>query len=404
MTVGGAVTDVRGPADGSPRRPLRIAVLGPYRHPIRQPYAGGLEAVVAGEVAGLRRRGHEVLLFAAAGSEGHERAHEYPGELAAAGLGDVGYPPGGRERETREMHRVLDVVTGLGVDLVHNHALHPAPLERAGELGAPLVTTLHCPAFPEMAAPLAALGERAGTVLAVSRSVLGSWDAPASAAVLYNGVDTRTWTPDAAHGPRHGAVWVGRLVPEKAPHLAVEAADRVGVPLTVVGRAADPDYVRDRLEPAVRAARTEVRLTGPLPATGVARELARAELAFVTPDWEEPFGLTSVEALCCGTPVVAVARGGLAEILRGRTGAALVAPGPGLVDRLAAAARDVLEARPRAGGRALAEATAAEFSEARHLDALEAVYRRVLEGAPVGDAPTDGAPAGAGRHRVGLAR
>ena len=388
--------------------PLSIAVLGPYRHPIREPHAGGLEAVVDQQVRGLRRRGHRVALFAAAGSDGHETDHEFPGELGGddGRYGDVGYPPGGRERETAEFHRVLDEVGRREVDVVLNHALHPAPLERAADLPAPMLTILHCPAFPEMADPLARLGAAAGRVMAVSSSVRSTWRIPQGATVLHNGVDTGLWKPGGTNaedeaGPAariHGAgrpgplarpvaVWVGRMVPEKAPHLAVLAAAEAGMDLVVVGRAADAGYVRTRLEPALTraaAAGVRIRQVGALDRRGVARIVAAADVALVTPDWEEPFGLTGVEALCCGTPVVAIARGGVAEVLRGRRGVRLVPPPrlrPGsresasgtdrVVSALAAAASAAVDTTTVADRAAIAEEAARAFSLERHLERLE---------------------------------
>ena len=279
---------------GSASPPLSIAVLGPYRHPVREPHAGGLEAVVDQQVRGLRCRGHRVSLFAAAGSDGHEREHEFPGELGGddGRYGDVGYPPGGRERETAEFHRVLDEIARRDVDVVVNHALHPAPLERAAELPAPMLTTLHCPAFPEMAEPLAGLGPAAGRILAVSSSVLSTWCVPQGATVLHNGVDTGLWTPRGARPrsrSRPEAVWVGRMVPEKAPHLAVLAAAEAGMDLALVGRSADAGYVRTRLEPALQRARSagvRVRRHGALDRLGVARIVAGAdELQFLLQKW-----------------------------------------------------------------------------------------------------------------------
>ena len=126
---------------------LRIAVIAPGRYPIRQPYAGGLETMVASLVAGLRAAGHEVDLFAARGSEGHVRQVEVPGVVAST---DTGYPPGTREAETAAFRKALAYIAGRGYDVIHNNSLHPLPLAIAGSGGPALLTTLHTPPTVEM--------------------------------------------------------------------------------------------------------------------------------------------------------------------------------------------------------------------------------------------------------------
>ena len=106
--------------------------------------------------------------------------------------------------------------------------------------------------------------------------------------------------------------------------------------------------------------------------------MAGASVALVTPCWEEPFGLTSVEALACGTPVVALARGGTREILSGQPGVVLVKPGPDPTSALAAG----IPAALTMDRTATARAAAAAFSHDARIDSLEARLR----GQPVGAA------------------
>ncbi|MEO9152772.1 MAG: hypothetical protein ABI243_10260, partial [Lapillicoccus sp.] len=77
------------------RDPLRIAVIGPSRHPVSEPFAGGLEALVWHLVAGLRARGHDVTLFAAEGSDGADPRHVFPSvgwQPSRAAQGDTSMP------------------------------------------------------------------------------------------------------------------------------------------------------------------------------------------------------------------------------------------------------------------------------------------------------------------------
>lgn len=363
---------------------LDIAVIGPSRFPIREPYAGGLEVVVAKEVRALRDRGHRVTLFAAIGSEGHDPRFEFTTMATTTGFGDSFYPPGGYEADTAEFHRLMDHLAVSRFDVVLNHSLSHVPLERSAELGTPMITTLHCPPLGPMQDAFDRFGAATGHVLAVSRSVLGAWRIPHGADVLPNGVDMQVWRsqplaavrPDAAVSGPPRAVWMGRIVPEKGPHLAVEAARRAGMELDIAGRIGDQSYMSRVLAPRLRAAGDGARFHGPLGRDVLVPLVAGASVALVTPCWEEPFGLTSVEALACGTPVVALARGGTREILDGHPGVVLVEPGPDPVSALAAGIPAAL-AMDRC---ATARAAAAAFSHDTRMDSLEAHVRGLMVG------------------------
>ncbi|UVE93866.1 glycosyltransferase [Dietzia sp. B32] len=389
---------------------LDIAVIGPSRFPIREPYAGGLEVVVAKEVRELRARGHRVTLYAAAGSEGHDRRLEFTTLAAATGRGDSYYPPGGYEADAAEFDRVMDHVAVSGFDVVLNHSLSHVPLVRAAEMGTPLITTLHCPQLAPMQEAFDRYGSATGRVLAVSNSVLGSWRVPHGAEVLPNGVDLGVWGPrgrsaarfsartttgrHAAGTPVAGphtagphtagrpaarprAVWTGRIVPEKGPHLAVEAARRAGLTLDLAGRVGDDRYMERVLAPRLRDAGDGVRYHGPLGRDALVPLVASAAVALVTPCWEEPFGLTAVEALACGTPVVALARGGIREILDGQPGVVLVEPGRDPASALAAG----IPAALTFDRVTIARAAAAAFSHDARIDSLETLLRGLLVGA-----------------------
>ena len=360
---------------------LDIAVIGPSRFPIREPYAGGLEVVVAKEVLALRARGHRVTLYAAADSDGHDPRFEFTAMATAAGRGDSYYPPGGYEADSLEFERLMDHVAVAGYDVVLNHSLSHVPLVRAAEMGTPMITTLHCPRLEPMQEAFDQLGEATGHVLAVSRSVLGTWRVPQGADVLPNGVELVTWRPretgsDSRRGAAPRAVWTGRIVPETGPHLAIEAARLAGMPLDLAGRVGDDRYMRRVLGPRLSEAGDLVRYHGPLGRDALVPLVASAAVALVTPCWEEPFGLTAVEALACGTPVVALARGGIREILRGQPGVILVDPGDDPASALAAG----IPAALTLDRAATARAAAAAFSHDARIDALEERLRALLMG------------------------
>lgn len=367
---------------------LRVLVVAPLRFPIRQPHAGGLESAVWNEVHTLRARGHEVTLIAVEGSDFLDGG---PAEFAMPTLAwpagarstDSHYPPDYLDRSVPALDRALDVVarTPHRWDVVSNHCLHGLPLQRAGELGIPMLSTLHTPVDDDLvAADAACPGERSRFV-AVSEHTRAEWArAGITSTVLANGIDADAW-PRGAGGD--GLVWFGRLVPEKAPHLAIAAARALGRPLTLAGRIGDQDYADRFVRPHLGDG---VRHVGLLAQPELAELLGSSACALVTPAWDEPFGLVGPEALMCGTPVAAFAVGGVTEIARVATGMSTVPAGD--VDALAAAA-EALVARTTAEPdlRARVRATAQQrFSLAARVDALERLFAAMVaeRRAPVG--------------------
>lgn len=299
--------------------PLRVAVLAPSRHPIVEPYAGGMESLVGNLVDGLRHRGHEVLLFAADGSPDAEPellagGQWRPDELSAA---DASMPAQGFLLEHHAHLRVLTALrtTYAGrIDVVHNHSLHYLPLALAETLPVPVVTTLHTPPTPWLTSALAAGGtSRAFTCVSeFTAAQWGPW--LPGARVVRNGVDPGRWSL----GPGgDGLLWCGRLVPEKAPHLAIDAVRLAGRHLDLVGPVADPGYFSAQIAPRLGASAT---YRGHLGGAELARVVGRADALLVTPVWDEPFGLVAAEAAMSGTPVIAFDRGGLREFLRPHLG------------------------------------------------------------------------------------
>ncbi len=306
---------------------MRIAVIAPGRHPIAEPYPGGLEAYCGVLVDGLRKRGHEVDLYAAAGSEGHVREFEFPTVEWAGATAmetDHTYPPGHCEKEDAAFARLRAHLEVSDYDVVHNNSLHPELLLATS---LPLVTTLHCPPVDRMAevAPVSTSIFTAG-----SEPTAASWGLP-DTMVIPNAVDPEVWTV----GPGgDAAVWFGRIVPEKGPHLAIDACRQAGINLTLVGRRANPGYWNAEIAPRLGDG---VEWIGSLTHTQLAEQVRHARVTVITPEWEEPFGLVSIESMSCGTPVAAFARGGMAAILEGSPCPSVPA---GDVDALAQAIAD----------------------------------------------------------------
>lgn len=359
-------------------RPLRIVVIAPLRFPIRRPHAGGLESAVWAEVDALRRRGHEVTFIAPEGSDFLPDAREFR-------LPPVVWPEGARPTDTTwpsSYRRVSLPALGLALDavaahperydVVSNHCLAPLPLQRAAQLGIPMVTTLHTPVdLDAVEAHVAAAGD-GSQFLSVSTHTKVQWDAAGvPSTLLPNGVDPRAW----ALGPGgDDLVWFGRIVPEKAPHVAVEVARRLGRRLVIAGRIGDEEYARDVMFPRLGGG---VEYAGELAPEPLANLVGRSGLALATPAWAEPFGLVGPEALMCGTPVVGFAVGGVPEIAAATMGMQLVAADD--VDAMTERAAAMLPSGKDVAFRAVVRETAERrFSLDIRIDALEASFARLL--------------------------
>lgn len=291
----------------------RIAIIASSRHPIAQPFAGGLEAHVWHLTRALAAAGHRVTLFAGHGSDVEADAEIFEAELfepSALARADVSMPP---LAELQDHHAYLSLMTALAehphrFDVIHNHSLHHLPIAMTPTLRTPMVTTLHTPPTPWLESALTIAPD--AHCVAVSEHTARSWGhVLGRIPVVHNGVRLDRWPLGSGGGD---LVWFGRLVPEKGAHLAIEAARVAGRPLTLAGPISDIHYFDNAIAPQLD---DRTRYVGHLDQTALARLVGSSAATLTTPVWDEPYGLVVAESLSCGTPVVAFDRGGIAEIV-----------------------------------------------------------------------------------------
>lgn len=308
---------------------MRIALIStPFVSAPPRDY-GGTELVVHELAEGLVEQGHHATLFATGDSA-------TSADLRAL-FPESQWPPDGLT-ELNHVSWALQQVAHQRFDVVHANSAAALAVARLLH-GVPLVYTLHhCRDellsrfyrhFPEVQF-VAISADQHRREIPLSRC-----------AMIHHGVDPARYrcTPR----PADYVCFVGRFAPEKAPHLAIEAAGRAGVPIRIGGCTHAPDraYGDAELEPRLHL--PHVRYLG---AVGMAEKIpllrdARALLAPV--QWDEPFGLILIEAMLSGCPVVAFRRGSIPELVEpGETGfivenveemAAAIRPG-GAVERI----------------------------------------------------------------------
>jgi glycosyltransferase involved in cell wall biosynthesis len=351
---------------------MRIAVLAHVRQPIAEPFMGGMEAHSWHLTAGLLARGHDVVLFAAGDSdplfaldpvlsEHYDRTFpwaEHRGSPPLIAHVDAGYAA------------ACDRIAGAGFDVVHNNSLHRFPLQRARAGGVPTVTSLHVPPFDALHWFVKESAAPSHHLTVASAGQLPAWwpDAiPAEASVLHNGIDPAAWPFQPTGDGR--AAWCGRITPNKGPHLAIEAARRTGIALTLFGTIEDREYWEASVEPGLGGT---IRSGGHLNAKDLAAELGRASVFLFTPCWDEPFGLVAIEAMACGLPVAGLDNGATREVV---AEAGVIVP----AGDTAALANAIVEALaiPRTVPRAR---VMANFTHDIWLDGCERLYERVRMG------------------------
>jgi len=348
---------------------VRICLVASSRFPIREPFAGGLEAMTHTMARGLAARGHDVTLFAGPGSDASlpVRLRQLDTfEPSAEALADR-FAPG--PAWLAEHHAYLGLMLDLArsgpddYDLIHNNSLHHLPIAMSPAVEVPMVTTLHTPPLPFLESALA-LEATASSFVAVSEWTSRSWRHVVPSTVIHNGLDLAAWPVGQGGGP---VVWSGRLVPEKGAHDAIEACRLAGLPLVLVGPRQDPRYFREVIEPQLGDG---VTYADHLHQRHLARLIGSASAAVVTPLWDEPYGLVAAEALACGTPVAGYARGGLTEVVDPDVGV-LVTPGD------TAALADAIHRASRLDRRAVRAYAEATCSADAMLDGYLAIYDEV---------------------------
>jgi glycosyltransferase involved in cell wall biosynthesis len=344
---------------------LRIAQVAPPFERVPPGAYGGTERIVHGLVTELDRRGHEVTTFATGDSK-------VPGRhipTVPEALRPIGYTGDSLPYMQQTLHALLAHVDEF--DLIHSH-LEWISLLLARISPVPVVSTFHGRLDLPWADALLADPPRG--LVAISQNQASTHPDVPWAGIVHNGLRLS----DAPFGTtRSDALcFVGRVALEKGIVESIEIAKAADRPLKIAAKVAAGGVEREYYDavflPALKAAGDSVEYLGEISQDERDQLFAQSYAALMPGSWPEPFGLVAIEALACGTPVIARPTGALPEIVRDGVDGFFgddVQAMAFRVDRVAELDR-----------KAIRESVLERFSVERMTDGYEAIYRAMLAG------------------------
>jgi len=288
------------------RRPLRIAMLAPIAWRVPPRAYGPWERVVAILTEGLVARGVDVTLFATADSLTSAR-------LAAVAPRPYAEEPPLDAKVWECLHIAHAFERAAEFDLLHNH-FDFLPLSYSGLIRTPVLTTIHGFSSDRI---LPAYERYNATTHYVAISDADRHPHLAYAATIYHGIPLEEFT--FRREPDDYLLFFGRIHPDKGAAAAIEVARRAGRRLLLAGIVHDEAYFARAIAPRLDGDR--VAFLGMADPARRDALLGGASALLHLIDFDEPFGLSMIEAMACGTPVIAYRRGAIPEVVdEGETG------------------------------------------------------------------------------------
>jgi glycosyltransferase involved in cell wall biosynthesis len=359
---------------------MRIAVIAPPWFPVPPPGYGGVELVVGLETDALVARGHDVTLFAGAGSHAAATVVTPLESLPpSAALGSV--PLG---HAWFEGAHFADAYARAGeFDVIHDHSSGGIGTAIASVVpGPPVVHTLHGPWTDLSRAYYSHVADRIHLVAISDRQRHDNPDVR-YAGLVYNGIALDTYPVQTAK--RDHLVYIGRSNPEKVPDRTIRLARAAGMPLKMIVKRNEPaeqEYWDSVVAPLLGS---DIEIHEDVTHEEKAALLGDAQALLFPITWPEPFGLVMAEAMACGTPVITCPAGAAPEVVADGLTGVVTPDDTGLLDGIRRA-RD---------GEFTPEACRKHVESRFSADTMAAGYERIFERVVAGERPS--APAGVER-------
>jgi glycosyltransferase involved in cell wall biosynthesis len=285
---------------------MRIAQIAPLAEAVPPKLYGGTERVVFWLTEELVRLGHDVTLFASGDSETSAELEPCWPEALRLNQGHLDPMLAYAVMLQRLAERAGEF------DIIHAHVdwLH-IPLLRGR--GAPFVTTLHgrldLPNLPECVARCFA----DASMISVSNAQRTPLPHAHWVATIQHGIPLDQFAPNFA--PHRYLAFLGRIAPEKGPESAIRLAQAAGLPLKIAAKVdkSDREYFDNRVKPLIDG--DKIQFIGEIDERRKQAFLGNAAALLFPVCWPEPFGLVLIEAMACGTPVIAFRAGSVPEIV-----------------------------------------------------------------------------------------
>ncbi len=295
---------------------LKIALIAPFEEPVPPRTYGGTERVVWNLARELVKLEHDVTLFAS--KDSRTTAKLVPCvDKAIRVLPEARIPSIRQGLHLKGLGKALAKINKSDFDIVHNHFGWPM-LMFAELVKSPLITTLHGSLDEPTENFMHNLCKNTPFV-SISNAQRRHAKKLNYVATVYNGIDVSRF--EFNDKPEDYLVFLGRIHPQKGPQYAIEIAKKTNHRLIIAAKI-DPleqAFFDHKIKPLIDG--KQIKFIGEVDHRAKVKLLKNAKAMISPIQWDEPFGITNIEALACGTPVISINRGSIPEILvDGKTG------------------------------------------------------------------------------------